>query len=157
MNERIYDTVIIGAGPGGMTAASYTARAGLDVLVLEGLIPGGQMGTTFEVENYPGLNNVLSGAELAMDFEGQAKKFGAEIAYERAEKVDFSGEIKVITTDSREIKAKTVVLAMGVKSDKGLYEQIKNMTNVYLVGDADKVGRIANATMSAYKCVKNIK
>ena len=118
MNERIYDTVIIGAGPGGMTAASYTARAGLDVLVLEGLIPGGQMGTTFEVENYPGLNNVLSGAELAMDFEGQAKKFGAEIAYERAEKVDFTGEIKVITTDSREIKAKTVVLAMGAKPRK---------------------------------------
>ena len=118
MNERIYDTVIIGAGPGGMAAASYTARAGLDVLVLEGLIPGGQMGTTFEVENYPGLNNVLSGAELAMDFEGQAKKFGAQIAYERAEKVDFSGEIKVITTDSREIKAKTVVLAMGAKPRK---------------------------------------
>lgn len=118
MNERIYDTVIIGAGPGGMTAASYAARAGLKVLVLEGLIPGGQMGTTFEVENYPGMNNVLSGAELAMDFEGQAKKFGAEIAFERAEKVDFSKELKVITTDSGEVKAKTVVLAMGAKPRK---------------------------------------
>ena len=118
MSERIYDTVIIGAGPGGMTAASYAARAGLKVLVLEGLIPGGQMGTTFEVENYPGMNNVLSGAELAMDFEGQAKKFGAEIAFERAEKVDFSGDMKIITTDSGEIKAKTVVLAMGAKPRK---------------------------------------
>lgn len=118
MNERIYDTVIIGAGPGGMTAASYAARSGLKVLVLEGLIPGGQMGTTFEVENYPGMNNVLSGAELAMDFEGQAKKFGAEIAFERAEKVDFTKNIKVITTDSGEVKAKTVVLAMGAKPRK---------------------------------------
>ena len=118
MNERIYDTVIIGAGPGGMTAASYAARAGLKVLVLEGLIPGGQMGTTFEVENYPGMNNVLSGAELAMDFEGQAKKFGAEIAFERAKKVDFSNEMKIISTDSGEIKAKTVVLAMGAKPRK---------------------------------------
>ena len=118
MNERLYDTVIIGAGPGGMSAASYAARSGLKVAVLEGLIPGGQMGTTFEVENYPGVNNVLSGAELAMDFEGQAKKFGAEIIFERAEKVDFSQDIKVITTDSGEISAKTVVLAMGAKPRK---------------------------------------
>jgi thioredoxin reductase (NADPH) len=114
----IYDIVIIGAGPGGMTAASYAARAGLDVLVLEGLIPGGQMGTTFEVENYPGMNNVLSGAELAIDFEAQAKKFGAEIAFELAEKVDFSGDVKIITTDSRTIEAKTVVPAMGAKPRK---------------------------------------
>lgn len=118
MNEIIYDIAIIGAGPGGMTAASYAARAGLKVLVLEGLIPGGQMGTTFEVENYPGMNNVLSGAELAMDFEAQAKKFGAEIAFEFAQNMDFSGEVKVITTNIREVKAKTVVLAMGAKPRK---------------------------------------
>ena len=118
MKERLYDTVIIGAGPGGMTAASYTARAGLKVLVLEGLIPGGQMGTTFEVENYPGMNNVLSGAELSMEFEAQAKKFGAEIAFENAETIDFSDKIKVIKTDSGEVKAKTVVLAMGAKPRK---------------------------------------
>ena len=61
------------------------------------------------------------------------------------------------TKRTTKLDADAVVLAMGVKSDKGLYEQIKNMKNVYLVGDADKVGRIANATMSAYKCVKNIK
>lgn len=118
MSERLYDTVIIGAGPGGMTAASYAARAGLKVLVLEGLIPGGQMGTTFEVENYPGLNNVLSGAELSMEFEAQAKKFGAEIAFENAEKINFNEKIKIIKTDSGEVKAKTVVLAMGAKPRK---------------------------------------
>ncbi|MFA7637505.1 MAG: FAD-dependent oxidoreductase, partial [Monoglobales bacterium] len=118
MKEKIYDIVIIGAGPGGMTAASYAARAGLKVLVLEGMIPGGQLGTTYEVENYPGMNNILSGAELAMDFEGQAIKFGAEIEYEFAEKVDFSGEIKKITTQSGEISARTVVLAMGAKRKK---------------------------------------
>ena len=61
------------------------------------------------------------------------------------------------TKRTTKLDADAIVLAMGVKSDKGLYEQIKNMKNVYLVGDADKVGRIANATMSAYKCVKNIK
>ena len=61
------------------------------------------------------------------------------------------------TKKTTKLDADAVVLAMGVKSDKGLYEQIKNMKNVYLVGDADKVGRIANATMSAYKCVKNVK
>ena len=55
------------------------------------------------------------------------------------------------------LDADAVVLAMGVRSDKSLYDQIKNMNNVYIIGDADKVGRIANATMSAYKCVKNIK
>lgn len=119
MDERkIYDTVIIGAGPGGMTAASYAARAGLNVLVLEGLIPGGQMGTTFEVENYPGMNNVLSGAELSMEFEAQAKKFGAEISFENAEKITVTDKIKVIETDSGEVFAKTVVLAMGAKPRK---------------------------------------
>lgn len=119
MNEKIiYDTVIIGAGPGGMTAASYAARAGLKVLVLEGLIPGGQMGTTFEVENYPGLNNVLSGAELSMEFEAQAKKFGAEISFANAEQIDFSDEIKMIKTDSGEVYSKTVILAMGAKPRK---------------------------------------
>ncbi len=61
------------------------------------------------------------------------------------------------TNRTTKLDADAVVLAMGVKSDKSLYEQIKYMKNVYLVGDADKVGRIANATMSAYKCVKNIK
>lgn len=118
MNERIYDTVIIGAGPGGMTAAAYAARSGLKVLVLEGLIPGGQMGTTFEVENYPGMNNVLSGAELSMEFEAQAKKFGAEIAYEMAEKIDFSKDLNKIITDSGEVLAKTIILAMGAKPRK---------------------------------------
>ena len=118
MKEIIYDTVIIGAGPGGMTAASYLARAGLKVIVLEGLVPGGQMGTTFEVENYPGMNNVLSGAELAMDFEAQAKKFGAEIIYERAVQTDLSQDIKVVKTEDGEIKAKTVILAMGAKPRK---------------------------------------
>ena len=76
------------------------------------------MALTYEVENYPGMNNVLSGAELAMDFESQAKKFGAEIAYETAEHIDFSADIKIITTDSREIQTKTVVLAMGAKPRK---------------------------------------
>ncbi len=114
----MYDVIIIGAGPGGMTAASYAARAGLDVVVLEGLIPGGQMGTTFEVENYPGLNNVLSGAELAMDFENQAKKFGAKILFERVESVDFSSDIKKVISDGGEYSAKTVVLAMGAKPRK---------------------------------------
>ncbi len=116
--KNMYDVIIIGAGPGGMTAASYAARAGLDVVVLEGLIPGGQMGTTFEVENYPGLNNVLSGAELAMDFENQAKKFGAKILFERVETVDFSSDVKKVVSDNGEYSAKTVVLAMGAKPRK---------------------------------------
>ena len=70
------------------------------------------------------------------------------------------GEITVEDTKTKRISkldADAVVLAMGVKSDNSLYNEVKDMTNVYLIGDADKVGRIANATMSAYKCVKNIK
>ena len=75
--EKIYDIVIIGAGPAGMTAAVYTSRASLSTLMLERGIPGGQMANTEEVENYPGFETIL-GPELSTKMFEHAKKFGAE-------------------------------------------------------------------------------
>ena len=78
--EKIYDVIIIGAGPAGMTAAVYTSRANLSTLMLERGIPGGQMANTEEVENYPGYETIL-GPDLSTKMFEHAKKFGAEYAY----------------------------------------------------------------------------
>lgn len=74
--EKVYDVIIIGAGPAGMTAAVYTSRANLSTLMLERGVPGGQMVNTEEVENYPGYDHIL-GPELASKMFEHAKKFGA--------------------------------------------------------------------------------
>ncbi len=78
--EQIYDVIIAGAGPAGMTAAVYTSRANLSTLMLERGVPGGQMANTEEVENYPGFDTIL-GPDLSNKMFDHAKKFGAEYAY----------------------------------------------------------------------------
>ena len=76
------DVIIIGGGPAGYSAALYSARAGLDTLVLEKLAPGGQMATTLSMENYPGFEEPISGPDLALRMENQARKFGAVVEYD---------------------------------------------------------------------------
>jgi len=109
----MYDVIIAGAGPAGLTAGIYAARAGLHALILENLYPGGQISGAGTVENYPGFPEGVSGAELAARFKEQAEKLGASI--ETAEITEFAlaGDIKVIKTADKEFNAKTVVLAMG--------------------------------------------
>lgn len=111
--EKIYDTIIIGGGPAGYTAALYAARAGLDTLVLEKLSAGGQMLVTGDIDNYPGFDEGIDGFELGMRMKAGAERFGAKSAYGNVLSVDLSSDIKSVVTDSASYLAKTLVLANG--------------------------------------------
>lgn len=126
MNEKIYDVVIIGGGPGGYSAALYCARSGMAVLVLEKLSPGGQMATTGQVDNYPGFEDGIDGFELGEKMKKGADRFGAETAFEEVTGVDLTAAPKKIMTTGGEILAKTVVIATGaLPRELGLPEEKK--------------------------------
>ncbi len=111
--EQIYDVLIIGSGPAGMTAAIYGKRAGLSVAVLEGnYINGGQILNTYEVDNYPGLPGI-SGLDLADKFKEHAASHGAEFLRGKAESVSLEGNIKVIHTRKEDFRCRTLVIASG--------------------------------------------
>ena len=111
--ERIYDTVIIGGGAAGYTAALYAARAGLDTLVIEKLSVGGQMALTDVIDNYPGFPEGVDGFTLGMQMQSGAARFGAETLYAEVLSVSLADRIKRITTTDGEILAKAVILATG--------------------------------------------
>ena len=113
MANKIYDTVIIGGGPAGYTAALYAARAGLSTLVLEKLSPGGQMTETQNIENYPGFSDGIDGFTLGFNMQSGAEKFGAESAMTEVISANLSENPKIITTDNGEVLAKTVIIATG--------------------------------------------
>ena len=113
MAEKLYDVVVIGGGPGGYTAALYAARANLSVVVLEKLTPGGQMGTTDVIDNYPGFPEGVNGFELAMQMKQGAERFGAQTQLTEVTQVELAGEPKVIHTTDGVVQAHTVVLASG--------------------------------------------
>ena len=108
----MYDVAILGSGPAGMTAAIYACRAGLSTVVIERMMPGGQMGETPEIDNYPGFENI-SGFELSAKMAEQAKKLGAEVKTCTVNEIELSGFANVIKTSSCDIEAKTVILALG--------------------------------------------
>lgn len=126
MNDKIYDVVIIGGGPGGYSAALYCARSGMSVLVLEKLSPGGQMATTGQVDNYPGFEDGIDGFELGEKMKKGADRFGAETAFDEVIRVDLKAEPKKITTTGGELLTKTVVIATGTSPrELGLPEEKK--------------------------------
>lgn len=126
MNEKQYDVVIIGGGPGGYSAALYCARSGMSVLVLEKLSPGGQMATTGQVDNYPGFEDGIDGFELGEKMKKGADRFGAETAFDEVISVELQSEPKKITTTGGELLAKTVVIATGASPrELGLPEEKK--------------------------------
>lgn len=111
--ERV-KCLIIGSGPAGYTAAIYAARANLSPLMYEGLQPGGQLTTTTEVENFPGYPQGVTGPEMMEDIKKQAERFGTDIRWGLATKVDFTGSVhKVWIDDTKLIEAETVILATG--------------------------------------------
>lgn len=111
--KHIYDVLIIGGGPSGYTAALYTARAGLDTLVAEGLYVGGQMALTGVIDNYPGFDGGIDGFTLATKMQGGAEAFGAKTLYASIQSVDFSGVVKKAFTSDGVILAKSVIIASG--------------------------------------------
>lgn len=115
--EKIYDVVIIGAGPAGMTAAVYASRANLATLMLERGVPGGQMANTEEVENYPGFDTIL-GPELSTKMFEHAKKFGAEYAYGDVSEVIDGKEYKTIKAGSKEYKTRAIIITTGAEYKK---------------------------------------
>ncbi|MEK4521111.1 thioredoxin-disulfide reductase [Psychrobacillus sp. FSL W7-1457] len=115
--ENIYDVIIIGAGPAGMTAAVYTSRANLSTLMIERGIPGGQMANTEEVENYPGFETIL-GPELSTKMFDHAKKFGAEYAYGDVSEVVDNGDYKTVKVSGKEYKALAVIISSGAEYKK---------------------------------------
>jgi thioredoxin reductase (NADPH) len=113
---KVYGTIIIGSGPAGYTAAIYAARANLDVLVLQGYETGGQLMQTSEVENYPGFVDGILGPEIMDIFEKQAQRFGAEMIAEDVTAVDVNRYPFVVTTDSSEFLARSVIIATGASA-----------------------------------------
>ncbi|MDO5133119.1 MAG: FAD-dependent oxidoreductase [Eubacteriales bacterium] len=107
------DLIIIGAGPAGLAAAIYAARAELDyVLIEENFVNGGQIIDTYEIDNYPGLPG-LSGMDLAQKMADHAEKLGAEVVNAAVEGLELEGEVKKVLTDEGVFEAKTVIIASG--------------------------------------------
>jgi thioredoxin reductase (NADPH) len=113
MASSVENVVIVGTGCAGLTAAVYTARANLTPLLLEGAMPGGQLTTTSEVENFPGFPEGVDGFQLMDNLRKQAAKFGARFEQARLESVDFLARPLKLRTADREILAKTVIIATG--------------------------------------------
>ena len=109
--KHIYDMIIIGGGPAGYTAALYASRAGLDVLTVERMAPGGQMALTDTIDNYPGFEDGIDGFTLGMKMQQSAERFGAKTEYAEVQNVDFTNEIKILKTSVGELYAKTVVIS----------------------------------------------
>ena len=111
--EQVHDVVILGSGPAGLTAAIYAGRANLKPVVVEGLLAGGQLMQTTEVENYPGFPEGILGPELMERFRGQAARFGTTFVGGDAVRVDLSARPFTIATDETTLRARTVILATG--------------------------------------------
>ena len=118
MNE-IYDAVIVSGGPGGYAAALYCARAGLSTVVLEKLAPGGQMGLTAQIDNYPGFDEGISGFALGDKMRKGAERFGAKTQVTEVLSLQLEGAEKQIETADGTILGRTVILATGARA-KGL-------------------------------------
>jgi len=119
MSEEIEKVkcLIIGSGPAGYTAAIYAARANMAPVLYQGMQPGGQLTTTNEVENFPGYADGVTGPEMMMQLEAQAKRFDTDIRNGWVTKVDFSGDVhKVWIEDKKEIHAETVIISTGASA-----------------------------------------
>src|SRR5688572_25014819 len=112
-NSPVENVVVIGTGCAGLTAAIYTGRANLSPLVLEGPLPGGQLTTTSEVENFPGFPHGVDGYQLMQNLREQATRFGTRFEQALVESVDFSVMPRKLIAGDRTILAKTVIIATG--------------------------------------------
>ena len=171
-DELLYDVIVVGSGPAGYTAALYTCRAGLRVLIIGGMTPGGQLMLTGEVENYPGFPEGVNGPELMERMREQALRFGAEMIYEDATAVDFSRRPLRIWAGEKEYRAHAVIIAtgaaakwLGLESEQRLIGRgvsscatcdaplFKGAENVVIVGGGDVAMEYALFTANLVKRV----
>ena len=113
-----FDVIIIGAGPSGYTAGIYCSRAGYDTLILSGILPGGQLVNTTEVENYPGFENGIMGPDLMIDMRKQCQRMGTTIIDDEAVDVDFRRKPFKVLTASEEYEGRAVIIATGANPRK---------------------------------------
>jgi thioredoxin reductase (NADPH) len=116
--SQLYDVIIIGSGPAGYTAGIYASRAKLKTLIISGSLPGGQLMTTSEVENYPGFPNGIFGPELMMNMRQQAERFGTTIVDDEVIKVDFKQRPFIVRSHSELYRAESVLICTGATPRK---------------------------------------
>lgn len=109
----MYDVIIIGSGPAGLTASIYTSRSNLKTLIIGGLVWGRQLMVTAEVENFPGFKEGILGPELVERILRQAERFGAEMIYEDVVRVDFSSKPFKAMTENKTYEGRSVIIATG--------------------------------------------
>lgn len=114
----MYDVVVLGSGPAGLTAALYTARAKMKTLVITGPMIGGQIAYTYHVDNYPGFSEGITGTMLSDKFKEHAERFGAEFLEASATGVNFSGKTYMVMVGDREIEARSIIIATGMNHRK---------------------------------------
>ena len=115
VGKVMYDVIIIGAGPAGLTSGIYASRGGLKTAIIELAMPGGQAASTEKIENYPGFPEGINGYELMNSFHSQALAFGAEFIFEEVRSFDLKDDVKKIHTESQTLESRAVIVAAGSK------------------------------------------
>ncbi len=116
--DKLFDLIILGGGPAGLTAAIYATRGKLDTLLIEKALPGGYVSSTDWIDNYPGFTDGISGMELSKKMEDHAKRFGANIIQEEVTDVDLKSEPKTVETSQGKYQTQTIILATGNEPKK---------------------------------------
>ncbi len=126
--DPVYDMIILGSGPAGLTAAIYTARSNFNPLVISGLQPGGQLTTTTEVDNFPGFSQGIDGPRLMQEMEDQARRFGTRFDTSEISRVDLTGTPLRLWAGDQELRCRTLIVAtgasprmLGLPAEKELY------------------------------------
>ncbi len=118
MSDKIYDTVMVGAGPSALAAAVYTTREDIETVLYEKGVIGGLAAITDKVDNYPGFPDGIEGLTLAGHLEKQAERFGAQIEFGQVESIKSDGDVKTLVIDGQDVRARSVLIATGSDYNK---------------------------------------